>query len=611
MVLQTLLQLAGVSFLALTASAQNASMSAPGSPAVDNSTTYMNPILDGAGADPWVIQDNGWYYLTFTLTDNITLYRSKTLTDWNHAESKVLFNPPSGQPYSTDLWAPEIHNINGSWYVIFTADPYGDEPPPEQTQFCTFDCPAVNHRMYVLQSSSSDIWSSDYTLKGQLDTFDQFAIDGTYFVHPTGLYHIYSCWYDGLQSWPANLCITQLSDPWTTMSNLTERTIISVPSNPWEKTPYGRTSNVRLSSNEGPEQLISPTGQHYLIYSAARSDNPNYCLGQLALKPDGDPMNAEDWVKNNEGCVFYQNKREQAYSVGHASFVKSPDGTQDWIVYHGMQNPFLGWNARSIRAQQFTWNEDGSTAFRFFTTSSSPPLLKLFTKSPEPLPQPPLQTHWTRPSNHRSTSDHDPSHIRPKYPADRSKPVEDRMPNPRVYTNPAPVTESAKAQLANFHCDLCNKGYARQNEFAAHEGSYEHNHNKRRLELKAMSVSMSNSSSGTKKKKKGLEEEGIMEIDDGNGAGGGGATKSGGVGDVGPKRRFKGIGGGFKRTVEGEGIEKEKDEGSTGGKTEGKVGLSEKEEEVESDAEEPGYEYYDPLKGTACTAECAGLCAAG
>lgn len=67
-------------------------------------------------------------------------------SDWNNADSKVLFNPPKGEAYSTDLWAPEIHSIDGRWYVIFTADPYEDSPPPEQTQFCTFDCPAVNHR---------------------------------------------------------------------------------------------------------------------------------------------------------------------------------------------------------------------------------------------------------------------------------------------------------------------------------------------------------------------------------------------------------------------------------------------------------------------------------
>lgn len=285
-------------------------------------------------------------------------------SNWNSADSKLVFKPEPGQNYSTDLWAPEVHQIDGQWYIIFTADPNADSPPPQVDQLCTFNCPAVYHRMYVLQSSSADIWDSNYTMKSQLNTFDQFAIDGTYFKHSSGLYHVYSCWYDAHTSWPSNLCITKMSNPWTVESNVTERTIISVPTNPWEKTPYGRTINDRLSSNEGPEQLTNPfTGQQFIIYSAARSDNPNYCLGQLELKPDGDPMNEQDWVKNNQGCVFYGNKQTQATGVGHASFVRSPDGTEDWIVYHGMQDPWNGWSARTIRAQRFGWNQDGSPAF--------------------------------------------------------------------------------------------------------------------------------------------------------------------------------------------------------------------------------------------------------
>jgi len=299
--------------------------------------TYTNPILS-TGADPWVIQPgDGYYYMTYTTSTDVTLLRSAILTDWNNADSKQLWLPPTGEPYSTDVWAPEIHFIDGLWYVIFTADPNGDNPPPQTSMYCTFDCPAVNHRMYTLVSSSSDIWASTYTLATELNTYDQFAIDGTYFQLNSQLYHVYSCWYSAYVSWPANLCITAMSNPTTVSSNITERAIISVPTEPWEQTPYGRavTGNVRLSSNEGPEQLTSPiTGQQFIIYSAARSDNPNYCLGLLALKMyDGaDPQNPEDWVKS-DGCVFYQNKLEGAYSVGHASFVKSPDGSEWFREY--------------------------------------------------------------------------------------------------------------------------------------------------------------------------------------------------------------------------------------------------------------------------------------
>jgi len=311
----------------------------------------------------WVIQHEGFYYLTYTTNDDIVLLRSKILTNWNVAEKKTVFTPPPGLNYSTDIWAPELHQLEGRWYIIFTADPNHDSPPPEVDMWCDFNCPAFYHRMFVLESTSSDPWTAGFTYKGQLDTYDQFAIDGTYFQHGSGLYHIYSCWYRATDAWPANLCITKLSNPWTVVSSFQERQIISTPSNAWEKTPYGRPFNERLSSNEGPQQLTNPkTGQVFVIYSAARSDNRNYCLGQLELV-GMDPMNPADWHKNNAGCVFAQNPQEEAYGVGHASFTKSPDGKEDWIVYHGMRDPSNGWAARTIRTQKFGWNQDGSPKF--------------------------------------------------------------------------------------------------------------------------------------------------------------------------------------------------------------------------------------------------------
>jgi GH43 family beta-xylosidase len=154
-----------------------------------------------------------------------------------------------------------------------------------------------------------------------------------------------------------------VSNPWTTSSTLEERAIISAPDQPWEKTPYNRTINVRLNSNEGPEQLVNPyTNQTFIIYSAARSDNRNYCLGQLELV-GSDPMNPASWKKYTDYCVFYQNPEEEAYGVGHASFTTSPDGSEWWIVYHGMKDPTNGWSARTIRAQKFDWNEDGTPNF--------------------------------------------------------------------------------------------------------------------------------------------------------------------------------------------------------------------------------------------------------
>lgn len=64
--------------------------------------TYTNPILD-TGADPWMIKYDGYYYLTYTTATNITLLRSRSLVEWENADSKLAFQPPEGEDYSTDL----------------------------------------------------------------------------------------------------------------------------------------------------------------------------------------------------------------------------------------------------------------------------------------------------------------------------------------------------------------------------------------------------------------------------------------------------------------------------------------------------------------------------
>lgn len=75
--------------------------------------TYTNPILNTVGADPWVTRHQNYYYMTYTTNDNITMLRSSTLTNWNNADIRVIFDPPKAQNYSTDLWAP-VRDTDGA-----------------------------------------------------------------------------------------------------------------------------------------------------------------------------------------------------------------------------------------------------------------------------------------------------------------------------------------------------------------------------------------------------------------------------------------------------------------------------------------------------------------
>lgn len=126
--------------------------------------TYSNPVMTLNVGDPFMTRYNdpsgeSWYLFTYTTNTNVTLKRSRYLTDnWDHAESRVIFNPDpkSGDPWSTSLWAPEIHNISGSWYAIFTATSDGDNPLPLLDALCPINCPVgrTSKQRYETRSDS-------------------------------------------------------------------------------------------------------------------------------------------------------------------------------------------------------------------------------------------------------------------------------------------------------------------------------------------------------------------------------------------------------------------------------------------------------------------------
>ena len=299
---------------------------------------FSNPIWATGGADPWIYQEGGLYYFTYTQGSKIVIYRTGDIT---HLGDVVASQPAYATVYTPpaemkNIWAPELHKINGKWYVYFAADD-GDN---------------ANHRMYVIENPDSDPTSTNWTLKGQVkDATDNWAIDGTVTELNGQLYMLWSGWTSSTEH-VQSIYIAELSDPWTVSSN---RVMISTPQYDWEK--HG------LALNEGPEFLKNAAGNVFVTFSASLYATDNYCLGLLTLTPGANPMLAASWTKKSEP-VFTRNDAGEVYGPGHNGFFKSPDGTEDWIVYHARSKADGGSdNPRNVRIQQFTWNADGSPNF--------------------------------------------------------------------------------------------------------------------------------------------------------------------------------------------------------------------------------------------------------
>ena len=303
-------------------------------PVQDWNEGFFNPFLSLAN-DPWIIRGDGWYYYCYSWT-GMHIARSRTLTGFDGSglirDNVKSLNPGYDQ---TELWAPELHHYQDHWYVFYAAD---------------FNNDNTRHRMYVMKSATDDPMGDwEGPVKLNLPE-DQWAIDGTFFEFRDGrIFIIWSGWRDNAQGtslWKQYLYITQLETGDPTKVIGTERIMISKPQYYWE-------SSV-LPQNEGPTIWISPAGTYYCFYAGNYSGSDKYVIAALRL--NGDPMDADAWEKLPQP-ILESNPEAGIYSPGHASIVKSPDGTEDWIIYHTAKYPGAGWT-RNGRAQRLLWVND-------------------------------------------------------------------------------------------------------------------------------------------------------------------------------------------------------------------------------------------------------------
>ena len=285
-------------------------------PAEGGGVTITLP-LEG-GSDPWYYEHGGKFYYCYSAGSGVAVKTADSPAALGKAPETVVYRAPVGTAYSYSYWAPEMHFIDGAWYIYVAADDGNNE----------------NHRMYALKS---DTPLGPYEMLGKVaDKTDRWAIDGTVLEYGGELYFIWSGW-AGYSDLGQNLYIAHMSDPAHIDG---KRVKISAPEYGWEKKGH--------AINEGPE-VLQRDGKTYIIYSASGSWTDDYCLGMLALTGD-DVTDPACWAK----CpmpVF--EKRDTAYGPGHCSFLNLAG--QDYIVYHANVESGTGWNGRTVRIQPFTW----------------------------------------------------------------------------------------------------------------------------------------------------------------------------------------------------------------------------------------------------------------
>jgi beta-xylosidase len=141
---------------------------------------YPNPLVPNR-ADPYVLKhEDGWYYFTGSVPeyDRLVLRKSRTVAGLATAAETVIWTKHDTGEMGNHIWAPELHHIDGKWYIYFAAGTAEDKW-------------AI--RPYVLECADEDPLTGTWVEKGKIRLpVDSFSLDATTFEHKGQRYLVFA-----------------------------------------------------------------------------------------------------------------------------------------------------------------------------------------------------------------------------------------------------------------------------------------------------------------------------------------------------------------------------------------------------------------------------------
>jgi GH43 family beta-xylosidase len=273
-------------------------------------------------ADPHISRVDGWYYFTASVPefDRIILRKARTLKELPDAVEKIVWTKHAEGPMSCNIWAPEMHRVDGKWMIYFAAARGGADEKG-----------VYDHRIYALENDSPDPMDGGFAEAGRIDTgWESFSLDSTTVVFEGQRYFIWAQ-RDFAIPGNSNLYIAEMKSP---LELKLPAVRLSVPEYDWECRGF--------LVNEGPSCLIHG-GNLFLTYSGSATDE-RYAMGLLSLKTGSDPLDAAAWTKSPVP-VMVTEEQNGLYGPGHNSFTVDEEG-KDLLVFHA--RPYPGFRGTAL-----------------------------------------------------------------------------------------------------------------------------------------------------------------------------------------------------------------------------------------------------------------------
>ncbi len=311
--------------------------------------TGFNKAFIEQRADPYVVcAEDGTYYFTASVPsyDKIVLRHADSLEGLQDAEEVTIWEKHESGDMSQHIWAPELHNMDGTWYIYYAASRTDD---------------IWRLRPYILRCEGADPMKDAWTECGMIQrsdddiySFEAFSLDATVFKNKGKWYCVWAEKVSvGIQI--SNLYIAEMESP---LKLKTAQVLLTTPDYDWER--------VDIWVNEGPA-AIKNDNKIFLTYSASATGE-GYCMGMLSIDEDADLLDPRAWKKERYP-VLRSDAEKGMYGPGHNSFTKDKDGT-DICIYHArtykeiVGDPLYDPNRHAF-AMKVEWDDKGFPVFKY------------------------------------------------------------------------------------------------------------------------------------------------------------------------------------------------------------------------------------------------------
>lgn len=303
---------------------------------MDEQQKYRSPLVYQR-ADPFVCYHEGKYYFTASIPqyDCIELRCADTLNGLAFANGKIIWKKHFKGELSAHIWAPEIHFINGSWYIYFTGCSSSD---------------VWSIRPYALVCNGDPMQDMWYEAGRVLVGHESFSLDMTSFIFRGKQY---VAWAQTIEQYRGSeIFIASMKSPTELES---KPVLLTSPEYPWEQQGF--------KVNEGPA-FLHRNGKVFMTYSASDT-GWRYCMGMIWADENSDLLDPRSWHKL-PGPVFTTSFENGQFGPGHNCF--TTDGDKDVLIYHCRNyqhidgDPLYDPN-RHAHAKLIEYDEDGFPVF--------------------------------------------------------------------------------------------------------------------------------------------------------------------------------------------------------------------------------------------------------